>query len=49
LSELLAEAWAKAIAAWEKQNQLPARFDGLEIPAPENRPKEIPGAQPETI
>jgi hypothetical protein len=49
LSELLAEAWARAIAAWEKRNQLPARFDGLEIPAPENRPKEISGAQPETI
>jgi hypothetical protein len=49
LSELLAEAWAKAIAAWEKQNQLSARFDGLETPAPENRPKEISGAQPETI
>ncbi|MGA2852660.1 MAG: MraY family glycosyltransferase [Verrucomicrobiota bacterium] len=49
LSELLAEGWARAIAVWEKQNQLPARFDGLETPAPENRPKEIPGAQPETV
>jgi UDP-GlcNAc:undecaprenyl-phosphate GlcNAc-1-phosphate transferase len=49
LSELLAEAWAKAIRAWEKQNQLPLRFDGLGTPASENRPKEIPGAQPETI
>jgi len=49
LSELLAEAWAKAIAAWEKQNQLPARFDGLGTPASENRPKEISVAQPETI
>jgi UDP-GlcNAc:undecaprenyl-phosphate GlcNAc-1-phosphate transferase len=49
LSELLAEAWVKAIKAWEKQNQSPARFDGLEIPAPESRPKEISGAQPETI
>ena len=47
LSELLAEAWAKAIAAWEKRNRLPARFDGLKTPAPENRPKEISGAQPE--
>jgi UDP-GlcNAc:undecaprenyl-phosphate GlcNAc-1-phosphate transferase len=46
LSDLLAEAWAKAIVAWEKQHQLPARFDGLEIPVPENRPKEISGAQP---
>lgn len=43
LSELLAEGWAKAIAACEKQNQLPARFDGLETPVPGNRPKEIPG------
>jgi UDP-GlcNAc:undecaprenyl-phosphate GlcNAc-1-phosphate transferase len=34
LGELLAEGWAKAIAAWEKQNQLPARFDGPETPAP---------------
>jgi UDP-GlcNAc:undecaprenyl-phosphate GlcNAc-1-phosphate transferase len=49
LSELLAEALARAIAVWEKQNQLPARFDGLGTPAPENRPKEISGAQPETI
>ena len=49
LSELLAEAWAKAIGAWEKQNQLPLRFDGLGTPASENRPKEIPRAQPETI
>ena len=49
LSELLAEAWAKAIAVWEKQRQLPARFDGLKTPAPENRPKAISGAQPETI
>jgi len=49
LSELLAEAWAKAVAVWEKQHQLPARFDGLKTPAPENRPKSISGAQPETI
>jgi UDP-GlcNAc:undecaprenyl-phosphate GlcNAc-1-phosphate transferase len=49
LSELLAEAWAKTIGAWEKHNQLPLRFDGLGTPACENRPKEIPGAQPETI
>jgi hypothetical protein len=49
LSELLAEAWAKAIVAWEKQNQLPARFDGLETPASENRPKVVSEAQPETI
>jgi UDP-GlcNAc:undecaprenyl-phosphate GlcNAc-1-phosphate transferase len=49
LSELLAEAWAKAIGAWEKHNQLSLRFDGLGTPASENRPKEIPRAQPETI
>jgi UDP-GlcNAc:undecaprenyl-phosphate GlcNAc-1-phosphate transferase len=49
LSELLAEGWARAIAVWEKQNQLPLRFDGLPVPAPENRPREIPGAQPETV
>jgi UDP-GlcNAc:undecaprenyl-phosphate GlcNAc-1-phosphate transferase len=49
LSELLAEGWAKAIAAWEKQNRLPLRFDGLKPPALESRPKEISGAQPETI
>jgi UDP-GlcNAc:undecaprenyl-phosphate GlcNAc-1-phosphate transferase len=48
LSELLAEGWARAIAAWEKHNQLPARFDGLAIPVSEEPPKEIPGAQPET-
>jgi hypothetical protein len=49
LSDLLAEAWAKAIVAWEKQHQLPARFDGLETPLPEKQPNEIAGAQPETI
>ncbi len=35
LGELLAESWARAIAAWEKQNQLPVRFDGLAAPASE--------------
>jgi UDP-GlcNAc:undecaprenyl-phosphate GlcNAc-1-phosphate transferase len=49
LSELLAEGWVRAVAAGEKQNQLPVRFDGLKTPAPENRSKEIPGAQPETV
>jgi len=49
VSELLAEAWARAIAFCEKQNQLPARFDGLKIPASENQPKEISVVQPETI
>ena len=47
LSELLAEGWARAVLVWEKQNQLPVRFDGLKTPAPENPPKEPPGAQPE--
>ena len=49
LSELLAEAWAKAIAAWEKRNQLPLRFDGQATPVSEIRPQEISVAQPETI
>jgi UDP-GlcNAc:undecaprenyl-phosphate GlcNAc-1-phosphate transferase len=49
LSELLAEAWARAIAFCEKQNQLPARFDGQKIPASENQPKDISVVQPETI
>ena len=49
LSELLAEGWARAIAAWEKQHQLPVRFDGRKISATEARPKEISGPQPETI
>ena len=30
--ELLAEGWAKAVATWEKQNQLPLRFDAKETP-----------------
>ncbi len=49
ISELLAEAWAKAIEVWAKQNQLPVRFDGLQIPLPERQSKEIPRALPETI
>ena len=49
MGELLAEGWAKAIAAWEKQNQLPVRFDGLAAPVPEKPAGEIPGAQPETV
>jgi hypothetical protein len=49
LSQLLAEGWARAIAAWEKQNQLPVRFNESETPVPENQPKEISGAQPETF
>jgi len=49
LGELLAEGWARAIAAWEKQNQLPVRFDGLPVPASEKPAGEIPGAHPETV
>jgi UDP-GlcNAc:undecaprenyl-phosphate/decaprenyl-phosphate GlcNAc-1-phosphate transferase len=49
LSELLAEAWGRATVIWEKQNQRPARFDGLARPTSENRPKEVPAAQLETI
>ncbi len=49
LSELLAEAWAKAMAAWQNQNQLPPRFDGQETPVSEPRPREIAGAELETI
>ncbi len=49
LGELLAEGWAKAIAAWEKQNQSSVRFDGLGTPASEIQTKEVSGAQPETI
>jgi len=49
LSELLAEAWAKAVAAWQKQNQLPPRFDGQETPVAELRPGEIAGAQLEPV
>ena len=39
-SELLAEGWAKAVAVWKKQNQLPARFDGRTTPPAEPQPKE---------
>jgi UDP-GlcNAc:undecaprenyl-phosphate GlcNAc-1-phosphate transferase len=48
LSELLAEGWAKAIAAWEKQNQLPVRFDGCLTPPPEKQPEKIPALQTAT-
>jgi UDP-GlcNAc:undecaprenyl-phosphate/decaprenyl-phosphate GlcNAc-1-phosphate transferase len=49
LSELLAEAWATAVVAWQKQNQLPPRFDGQDTPVAEPRPGEIAGAQFETV
>jgi hypothetical protein len=44
LSDLLAEGWAKAIAAWERQNQQPVRFGVRLAPAPEIQPK-IPALQ----
>jgi UDP-GlcNAc:undecaprenyl-phosphate GlcNAc-1-phosphate transferase len=47
LSDLLAEGWAKAIAAWEKQNQRPVRFGVPPAPAPEKQP-EIPALQTAT-
>jgi len=40
--------WAKAIAAWEKQNQLPVRFDGCLTPPPEKQPEKIPALQTAT-
>ncbi|HEX5399861.1 MAG TPA: MraY family glycosyltransferase [Verrucomicrobiae bacterium] len=51
LSELLAEGWAKAVAAWEKQSQLPVRFDGLKIFPSKIQANEIAGAgtQPESV
>jgi UDP-GlcNAc:undecaprenyl-phosphate GlcNAc-1-phosphate transferase len=48
LSELLAEGWAKAIVAWEKQNQLPVRFGARLTPAPEKQPEKIPALQTAT-
>lgn len=30
MSDLIAERWAKALSAWEKQSRLPARFDAEE-------------------
>ena len=41
LSELLAEGWIKAVAAWEKQHQLPMRFDRRATPVREMQPREI--------
>jgi UDP-GlcNAc:undecaprenyl-phosphate GlcNAc-1-phosphate transferase len=48
LSELLAEGWAKAILAWEKQNPLSVRFGVRLTPAPEKQPKKIPALQTAT-
>jgi UDP-GlcNAc:undecaprenyl-phosphate GlcNAc-1-phosphate transferase len=47
LSELLAEGWIKAVAAWEKQHQLPIRFDRRMTPVRESRPREIFGVHAE--
>jgi hypothetical protein len=48
LCDLLAEGWTKAIAAWEKQNQLPVRFGMHLAPAPEKKPEKIPALQTAT-
>lgn len=34
VSEVLAEGWAKSLAAWHKQNKLPVSFQPLAAPAP---------------
>jgi hypothetical protein len=49
LSELLAEGWAKAVAAWEKQNQRPVRFGVRPDPAPERQPEKNTEVQIATI
>lgn len=48
LSDLLAEGWAKAIAAWEKQNQQPVRFGVRPALAPEKQPEKTPALQTAT-
>jgi hypothetical protein len=45
LSDLVAEGWAKAIVAGEKQNQLPVRF-GVRPAAPAPAPEKQPGKSP---
>lgn len=47
-SDLLAEGWAKAVAAWTKQNRLPVCFDARMPAAPETQPKKIPATQTAT-
>ena len=43
VSELLAEGWAGAIAAGNRQKQLPVRFDGLATETPQSeRPRALP-------
>ena len=46
--ELLAEGWAKAVATWKKQNQLPVRFDARKTPPAEPQPRRISAIQPAT-
>ncbi len=46
--ELLAEGWAKAVATWKKQNQLPVQFDARIIPPAELQHKTIPAIHPAT-
>ena len=48
LCDLLAEGWTKAIAAWEKQNQLPVRFNVCLTPVPEKKSEKIPVLQTAT-
>jgi UDP-GlcNAc:undecaprenyl-phosphate GlcNAc-1-phosphate transferase len=48
ISELLAEGWAKSLAAWEKQNQLPLRFNPCLAPVPEKAPEKISAMQTAT-
>jgi hypothetical protein len=45
LCDLLAEGWTKAIAAWEKQNQLPVRFNVCLTPVPEKKSEKNPALQ----
>ncbi len=45
LGDLLAEGWAKAVAVWAKQNELPVRFDARETPPAEPPPAIIPAIQ----
>lgn len=43
--ELLAEGWARAVAAWKKRNQLPIRFDAKDAPAIQSRDDKIRAAE----
>ena len=48
LSDLLAEGWAKSLNDWQRQYRLPARFDGLQTPAPEKQPAKTSVLEPAT-